>query len=842
MNRLQTVTIFLTLIVSLPLQVQAAEYYITLAIDSREELGRLTRVVSIDNVQDRMVHAYANDDQLAALTGLGYRYTLLPHPSTLTSPRMSGEKDALRQWDSYPTYEAYVAMMYQFAANYPDLCRVVSIGYSVQGREILLAQISDNVAVEEPEPEVLYTSSMHGDETAGYILMLRLIDSLLSSYGVDPRVTSMVNDLEIWINPLANPDGTYRSGNHTVSGATRFNFNGVDLNRNFPDPEEGPHPDGRSWQPETIAMMNFADSHNFVIAANFHGGTEVVNYPWDTWPRRHADDVWYQQVSHAYTDSVQAHSPSGYMDGYDDGTTNGWDWYTISGGRQDFMNYWYGCREVTIELSDIKLLSASLLPAHWEYNRVSFLDWLDNARYGIAGIVRDAVTGLPVAATVTVLYHDTDGAQVYTDPAVGDYHRMLQSGIYDLRFTADGYASGKVSSVVAVDGAATPVNVALVPLSSAPLLALAGHGADPVIRGGTTLFNVTLVNQGDSDAGNVISRLSTSDVYATISQDSSNFPLIGAFEDSATALTPFELALSSSCPPGHVILFALDVSADGGYRDTLEFTLIAGQSVDDFESGDFSALAWTAGGNQPWVISIQASRGIYSARSGAIPHNQSSTMQVTLEDLQAGEASFFFKVSSELGRDFLRFYIDDVRQNEWSGEFGWASGSFPVSAGTHTFKWSYSKSPASSQGSDGAWVDNIVFPPPNADPDGDGLLTGADNCPTAFNPTQEDSDSDIVGDSCDNCVDVPNPLQEDTDGDGIGNACEIYVCGDVDGSGDGPNIADLTYLVDYLFNGGSAPPELAAADVNGSGGVPNVADLTYLIDFLFRGGAPPVCG
>ncbi|MBK6966466.1 MAG: hypothetical protein IPH20_21865 [Bacteroidales bacterium] len=65
--------------------------------------------------------------------------------------------------------------------------------------------------------------------------------------------------------------------------ARRYNINGVDLNRNYPDPEDGDHPDGYAWQPETVAFMNFAGQHDFVAAANFHGGVEVVNYPWDTW-------------------------------------------------------------------------------------------------------------------------------------------------------------------------------------------------------------------------------------------------------------------------------------------------------------------------------------------------------------------------------------------------------------------------------------------------------------------------------------------------------------------------------------------------------------------------------
>jgi uncharacterized delta-60 repeat protein len=67
-----------------------------------------------------------------------------------------------------------------------------------------------------------------------------------------------------------------------------------------------------------------------------------------------------------------------------------------------------------------------------------------------------------------------------------------------------------------------------------------------------------------------------------------------------------------------------------------------------------------------------------------------------------------------------------------------------------------------------------------------------------------------------------------------------YLCGDINGDQQGPNVADLTYLVDYLFRGGTPPPVMEAANVDSDNGI-NVADLTYLVDYLFRGGAVPMC-
>ncbi len=209
------------------------------------------------------------------------------------------------------------------------------------------------------------TSSIHGDETAGYVLTLRLIDHLLASYGNIDDITHLVDSTEIWINPLANPDGTYFGGDDTVANAIR-NYttangheSGVNGNRNFPDPQGGDHPDDRPWWPETEAMMALAAAETFVLSANFHGGIEVVNYPWDTWQRRHPDDDWFTDLARDWADLAQTDSPGGYMTDLDNGITNGYDWYPVEGGRQDFMTFFHGGREVTIELSTTKLIPAA---------------------------------------------------------------------------------------------------------------------------------------------------------------------------------------------------------------------------------------------------------------------------------------------------------------------------------------------------------------------------------------------------------------------------------------------------------------------------------------------------
>ncbi|MCB9015442.1 MAG: carboxypeptidase regulatory-like domain-containing protein [Lentimicrobiaceae bacterium] len=419
---------------------------------SGSSAGQLTNLISIDNVRGDTVFAYANRKEFVKLQNAGERsFILLKHPGTLINPVMSSDLRQIQEWDSYPTYTAYEQMMEQFAADYPSICSLHTIAVLPSGRKILAVRITDNVNIDEDEPEFLYTSTMHGDETTGYILNLRLIDYLLSNYGQNARVTNMVNNIDIWINPLANPDGTYAGGNNSVYGAMRYNANYVDLNRNYPDPEDGPHPDGEAWQPETIGFMNFAENHSFVMSANFHGGAEVINYPWDTWSRLAADNNWWVMVSREYADTCHVNSPAGYMTYLNNGITNGYAWYTTAGCRQDYMNYFQQCRECTIELSDTKLLQANQLPSLWNYNYRSLLNYIEQSNYGVRGIVTDTVTGEPLKAQVFIFGHDMDSSMVFTSLPVGDYHRLLKAGTYNLTFSAPGYNPKTINNVVVTD-------------------------------------------------------------------------------------------------------------------------------------------------------------------------------------------------------------------------------------------------------------------------------------------------------------------------------------------------------------------------------------------------------
>jgi hypothetical protein len=414
----------------------------------------LTRHVSISSVKDKKVYIVISPLTIDWFLAAEYNYSILERPDIKGIVSAESVSQAMN-WQSYPTYTQYDSIMRSFPRLYPSLCHLDSIGTSINGRKVFALKISDNAGTNEDEPEVFYSSSIHGDELGGYVLMLHLADYLLKNYNLNSRVKTLIDNLEIWINPLANPDGTYRSGN-TITSPIRWNANGDDLNRSFPDPMD------HSIVPpkENIDMMKFMRTHRFTISANFHGGAEVVNYPWDRWSSKiHADDSWFNSISRAYADTVHKYAGPAYLSFLDNGVTRGWVWYIIYGGRQDYITWELQGREVTIELDDVKFTPAAQLELLWQYNWHSLIGYLENALYGIHGIVRDAHTASPVRARVFITGHDVDSSQVYSDTLSGRFIRLIAPGAWNLKFSANGYRDTTINNVLVVSGQRTDMIV-----------------------------------------------------------------------------------------------------------------------------------------------------------------------------------------------------------------------------------------------------------------------------------------------------------------------------------------------------------------------------------------------
>ena len=458
---------------------ERGEVYFSFEYNNKNQLNTISNVISIDHKTNAdLAFAYANKKEYEKFLQFEIEHTIILHkPLNFTHTSKNN-------WNYYPTYQEYVDMMTAFADSFPEICKTHSLGTLSSGREILIVQISDNVGQKENEPSFLYTSSMHGDELAGYILSLRLIDYILNGYGNNQRLTDLVDGINIWINPLANPDGAYYhipppwmnlplGDTNEIDYPKRYNANNIDLNRNYPDPQDGPHPDGNPYQSETNIFLGLADSVNFTISANMHGGVELCNYPWDTWSALTADDSWWQYVSREYADSCQTNSGNGYFEWSNwnnqsaNGVVNGYDWYEVDGGRQDYMNYFRYCREFTLELSDDKTPDPNDLPDLWNANYPSLLNYMEQSLFGIRGIVTDSITGAPLKAKVEILGHDIDSSHVYSSLPIGNYHRHLIQATYDITFSKSGYYPKTINTTI-LNNNTTIENIQLVPINTNP--------------------------------------------------------------------------------------------------------------------------------------------------------------------------------------------------------------------------------------------------------------------------------------------------------------------------------------------------------------------------------------
>ncbi|MBR6177920.1 MAG: carboxypeptidase regulatory-like domain-containing protein [Bacteroidales bacterium] len=355
----------------------------------------------------------------------------------------------MEDYNLYPSYDVYLQMMERFATEHPDICKLIEIGNSVQNRKLLAVKISDNVGDEEfSEPEFFYSSTIHGDELCGFNFMLRLINDLLINYGSDSYITWLVDNVQIYINPLANPDGLYNGNNNYVTNSTRYNANGVDLNRSFPTIN---NPVFDFYEPEVKAMIDFANAHYFSISANLHSGSEILNYPWDSFYDSELplpDNSWFEQICSKYVTTARKIDPE-YMESEiaQCGYVFGSQWYKISGGRQDYMNYFMRCREITIELSNAYFLHPDFLDEYWHKNRASLINLIGESLHGVTGRVTDFNGNEVNNAEVIVLDQDKNYTTVFTNKG-GYYFRYLPPGdVYEFSVYADGYET--INQVVA---------------------------------------------------------------------------------------------------------------------------------------------------------------------------------------------------------------------------------------------------------------------------------------------------------------------------------------------------------------------------------------------------------
>ncbi|MEV6956604.1 M14 family metallopeptidase [Streptomyces sp. NPDC051183] len=332
-----------------------------------ERTDLLRTGISIDEVDSRSVVVSADTMQAKALRKLGYRLTALPGPPVRTEPGIAvGTMDFPSADAKYHNYAEASAEIDQRIAQYPSIMSKKVIGKSYQGRDLFAIKISDNVATDENEPEVLFTAHQHAREHLTVEMALYLLKEFGSKYGTDSRVTNAVNGREIWIVPDLNPDGgeydiatgSYRSWRKNRQPNSGSSYVGTDENRNWnykwgccggssgsksSETYRGPAAEST---PEVKAVSDFVRSRviggkqQIKAAIDFHTYSELVLWPYgwtynDTAPGLTADDLAVYKTIGTNMANSNGYTPEQSSDLYiTDGTIDDWLW-----GNQKIFSY-----------------------------------------------------------------------------------------------------------------------------------------------------------------------------------------------------------------------------------------------------------------------------------------------------------------------------------------------------------------------------------------------------------------------------------------------------------------------------------------------------------------------
>ena len=289
----------------------------------------------------------------------------------------------------YYTYGKLLVLLKELSNKYPDIFMYSSLGKTYEDRDIWLVKISDNVSIDENEPEILYMGGVHGNENPGYEVVIYSINAILENYSspivnqsFTNKIKNIVNSCELYFMPMVNPDGIESNSrknkrpNDCLFGDSIFS--GVDINRNagykwevydknplkyslislsvlgiranvkypFLDFKSrlndgvyrGPSPFSEN---ESKAYKRFIETHNLAILIDYHTSGEKIIYPygWTTKPPK--DEDLFMSISENISK----------INGYS--MIQGAKWYFTFGSPKSWAYDKYGVLPFTLELGEI---------------------------------------------------------------------------------------------------------------------------------------------------------------------------------------------------------------------------------------------------------------------------------------------------------------------------------------------------------------------------------------------------------------------------------------------------------------------------------------------------------
>jgi hypothetical protein len=542
--------------------------YPALAADHSRDLVRiytpdrasLTKIITsgLDVASSRpgyYVEVLAGEKDNAILQSLGLRFEMI----TQDIGRVKAERNraALPTHPSFGygsmggfyTYDEAIAVIDSLHNNdpYGIISDLDTLNYTHLGRPIVYFKISDNVETNEDEPEVFYNAVHHAREPMGVMTLVYYIEHLLGQYTLDPEITYLVDNREMYFIPFVNPDGfavnesiyfNYsefgywrKNARDNNSNGIIDNYDGVDLNRNYgymwgyDDIGSSPEPGDPTYrgpaefsEPETGTVRTFCWDHQFQLALNYHSSGQLMIQPWGYNDEETPDSLYYRELGENIT---------------------------------EINNYQYGTGMQTINY----------------VTNGDADDWL----YGEQG------EKPRIYAMTPEVGHSYDGFYAELDRILPLAQENLYANLY----------------VAQVAGGYLMVN------GEAMIEDSLGDGNGNMDPGETVDIAVPVWNPGLTQSLSIISAtLSCSSPMIDIDKSVSDFGTLSSLENGDNSTDPFQVTLHDTIPNGDLVWFHLDFTADGGYVSQDSFEIIVGTPetvfFDDAEdgTGNFDVTFW----------------------------------------------------------------------------------------------------------------------------------------------------------------------------------------------------------------------------------------------------------
>ncbi len=390
------------------------ERLIVVPISSRSDLEAFYDLdIPIQDVKEGKVFAFATEEKIFALKARGFWVKILIEDY---------QKELEKLLPYYHTYAEVCSIMRQMAQTYPNIAKLESLGLSYNGNLILGMKVSDNPTISEPEIGMRVIGAHHGNEKISTEIALSFLRYLLENYSSNPSVQYLVDNRQIFIIPILNPDG------HIAN--SRYNGRGVDLNRDY----------GYMWagsggsiapfsQPETKVIRSHSERNQISVEYHYHSTASYVNYLWDFHPQDPPDSAFIIALARRYADSTYGSSTTRLN------PINGYSWYEVRGSCQDMVFGTFGSIGTTIETqypsAQARIDSICLA------NRRALLDILTIAEWGVKGQVLDSFTQSPLPALIKI--KSPVRWPTYSYLPTGFYHKFLEGAQCTLEVYSPGY-------------------------------------------------------------------------------------------------------------------------------------------------------------------------------------------------------------------------------------------------------------------------------------------------------------------------------------------------------------------------------------------------------------------